>query len=131
MATINSRRRRISGRGTLILLLSGALCTWGGLLLFTYYVQPKSAPAIVFVFCLLSMALLCTCTLLVYGISWAVFATRSRRPGIAQALREGGLTTAWLIFNLLLSTLHSWSIFTTLVSLGIIIVIELLVLGRN
>ena len=131
MATTNSRRRRISGRGSLILLFIGALCTWGGLLLFTYYVRPASAPAIVFVFCLLSMALFCTCTLLIYGISWIVLTMSARRASVLQALREGGLTTAWLIFNLLLSTLHSWSIFTTLVSLGIIVVIELLVLGRT
>lgn len=129
--TTTRSRRRISVRGSLILLAIGTLCAWGGLLLFTYYVQPQSAPAIVFVFCLLSLALFCTCALLIYAISWVVLATRARRPALAQALRESGLTTAWLIFNLLLSTLHSWSIFTTLVSLGIIVVIELLVLGRN
>lgn len=129
--TTTRSRRRISLRGSLILLAIGTLCAWGGLLLFTYYVQPQSAPAIVFVFCLLSLALFCTSALLIYAISWAVLARRVRRPALAQALRESGLTTAWLIFNLLLSTLHSWSIFTTLVSLGIIVVIELLVLGRN
>lgn len=130
MTSTRTRRSRISGRGLLIIISASALCAWGGLLLFTYYVQPTSALAIAVVFILLSVALFCTCTLLIYLISRAVLARRARRPSIVQALREGGLTTAWLVFNLLLSTLHSWSIFTTAISFGIIVVIELLVLGR-
>jgi hypothetical protein len=127
--TTTRSRRAISRRALLIVIAVSALCTWGGLLLFTYYVQPQGAATIV-VFLLLSIALYCTCTLLIYSISWAVLATRARRPSLAQALRESGLTTAWLIFNLLLSALHSWSIFSTVVSFGIIVVAELLVLAR-
>lgn len=130
MTTTNSQRS-IGRRGLLGIISLVALCTWGALLLFTYFVQPQSMPAILVVFILLSAALVCTCTLLIYLISWAILAARAQRPSITQALREGGLTAAWLIFNLLLSTLHSWSIFTTVVSFGIIVVIELLVLGRG
>jgi hypothetical protein len=104
---------------------------WGALFVFTYFIRPQNLPAILAVFILLSAALLCTCTLLIYLISWAILAARARRPSLTQALREGGLITAWLIFNLLLSTLHSWSIFTMIVSFGIIVVVELLVLGRG
>ena len=130
MTTIHSRYQ-LSRRGLLGILSLVALGAWGGLLLFTYFVQPKGVPALIGVFIILSAALLCTCTLLIYFISWAVLATRSQRPSMTQVLREGGLTTAWLIFNLLLSTLHSWSMFTTIVSFGIIVVIELLVLGSG
>jgi hypothetical protein len=128
MTTTHSRSQ-LSRRGFLLLLTLSALCAWGGLLLFTYFVQPQGMPAILVVFVLLSVALLCTCTLFIYLISLLVLAARAQRPGITQTLREGGLTTAWLIFNLLLSTLHSWSVFVTIVSFGIIVVIELLLLG--
>ena len=129
--TTTNLLRRISRRTQLSILAVIALCMWGGLVLFTYFEQPKSVPTILGVFVLLSIALLCTCTLLIYLISRIILAARAQRPSAAQALREGALTTAWLVFNLLLSTLHSWSIFTTLVSFGIIVVIELLVLGRG
>ncbi len=123
-------RRRLSGRGLLITLALAGLCLWGGLLLFTYYIQPTSLLAIVGAFLLLGPALFCTCTLLTYFISWTIYAARRRRPRLAQALRQGGLIAAWLTFNLLLKSLHSWSLFTTIVSFGIIVIIELLLLGR-
>ena len=48
-----------------------------------------------------------------------------------HALREGALVSFWVVFNLLLRALHSWSLFVAIVSLGIIIVIEVLSLGRK
>lgn len=131
MTTTRTRRRRISGRGLLVTIAIVGLCMWGGLLLFTYYVQPASVLAIIGAFLLLSPALFCTCTLLTYLISWAIHAARKRRPNVFQALRQGGLISAWLTFNLLLKSLHSWSLFTTIVSFGIIVIIELLVLGQG
>lgn len=130
MTTTNSLRR-LSRRGLISIIALVALCMWGALFIFTYFIRPQSLLAIIVVFILLSVALLCTCTLLIYLILWIVLSSRARRPSLTQALREGGLIAAWLIFNLLLSTLHSWSIFTTIVSFGIIVVIELLVLGRG
>ncbi|HEY3992512.1 MAG TPA: hypothetical protein VGM01_06475 [Ktedonobacteraceae bacterium] len=130
MTTTNSQLR-LSRRGLISIIALVALCMWGALFVFTYFIRPQNLPAILAVFILLSAALLCTCTLLIYLISWAILAARARRPSLTQALREGGLITAWLIFNLLLSTLHSWSIFTMIVSFGIIVVVELLVLGRG
>lgn len=128
--TTKNTRHRMSRRGILLIIALMALCAWGGLLLFTYYVQPQTQ-AVLLVFFLLSLALWSTCTLLIYLVLWAILARRSRRPGLAQALREGGLFSAWLIFNLLLSVLSGWSIFSAVVSFGIIVVIELLILGRS
>ena len=48
-----------------------------------------------------------------------------------HALREGALVSLWIVFNLLLRALHSWNLFVAIVSLGIIIVIEVLSLGRK
>lgn len=128
--TTKNTRRRMSRRGILLTLALIAFCSWGGLLVFTYYVQPQ-AQAALFAFFLLGLALWSTCTLLIHFVLWAILARRSRRPGLTQALREGGLFSAWLIFNLLLSALSSWNIFSAVVSFGIILVIELLILGRS
>jgi hypothetical protein len=122
--------RQLSRRGLLIVLVIIALCAWGGLLLFTRFVPPRSLPAIIVAFILLGVALDCTCTLLIYLVSRLVLAASSRRPGMFQVMRQGGLFTVWLLFNALLSVLHSWSPFTTVVSFGIIVVVELLVLGH-
>ena len=130
MSTTNSQRRKLSARALLITMSIVMLLAWGGLLLFTRYVPPQSVPAIAAVFLLLSVALFCTFVPLTYLITRAIFAARSRRPRLSQAMREGGLIAAWLIFNLLLRILQSWSIFTALVSFGIIVVVEILVLGR-
>jgi hypothetical protein len=130
MTSIFSRGRQVSDRHLLIGIAVVALCMWAGLLLFTYFVKPAGIAAITGAFLLLGLALTGTGTLVIYFISWAVLVRRGRRPHILQSLREGGLTSLWLIFNLLLSSLHSWSIFITVISFAIIVIIELLVLGR-
>jgi hypothetical protein len=122
-------RRRPSRRGALLMIALIALCAWGGLLTFTYFVPPQGQVAPL-VFLLLGLALWSTSTLPIYAISWLILARRGYRPTLSQAVREGGLISAWLIFNLLLKTLSSWSILGAVVSFGIIVVIELLVLGR-
>ena len=48
-----------------------------------------------------------------------------------HALRQGALLSLWIVLNLLLRALHSWSIFVAVVSFGIILVIEVLSLGRK
>jgi hypothetical protein len=113
-----------------MIIAASALGAWGGLLLFTYYVRPTGTPAILVVFVLLALALPSTCVLLTYLVLWLALTRRGQRPRWLQVLREGGLISAWLLFNLALSTLHSWSLFTAIVSFGIIVVVELLVLGQ-
>jgi hypothetical protein len=120
----------IRARTLLTSMLIGALLAWGGLLLFTRYVPPQGVPAFLVFFVLLGVALLCTLTLLIYLITLAILVRRARRPRLSLALRQGGLISAWLLFNLLLRALHSWSIFTAAVSFGIIVVIEFLALER-
>ncbi|HEY0753540.1 MAG TPA: hypothetical protein VGD98_06225 [Ktedonobacteraceae bacterium] len=120
-----TRARRLSRRGLLLIICAIALAAWGALLLFTYY-MPISGPAILAVFILLSVALCCTCFLLTYLILQLM-----QRMNMVQAWRESGLISAWLIFNLALATLHSWGLFSAIVSFGIIIIIEALLLGRS
>ncbi len=129
MTTTNARRR-ISTRALLIILSMVALCTWGGLLLFTRYVPPRGVLALVVFFALLETALICTLTPLTYLVTRAILVKRSYRPTSAQAIRQAVLISTWVAFNLLLRVLHSWSIFTAAVSFAIIVVVEILVLGR-
>jgi hypothetical protein len=127
----DTKRRTISARTLLIIMPITALLAWGGLLLFTRYIPPQSAPALLAFFVLLSLALFCTLTLLIYPITRVIQAGRSKRPELGQAMRQSGLISIWIIFNLLLRVLASWSLFTAIVSFGIIMVIEILAMvGR-
>lgn len=127
MTTNGSGRRRIDGHTLLIVMSAAALPAWGALLLFTRYVPPRTVPAFVVFFLLLGMALVCTFSPLIYLV------TRRILPGrtVRHAIRQAGLISVWVVFNLLLRVLHSWNIFTAIVSFAIIVVIEILALGRK
>src|SRR5579883_905822 len=125
------KSRHLSTRTLLILMILGALLAWGGLLLFTRFIAPSGVPSFLGFFSLLGASLLCTFIPLIYLVALLILATRSSRPTLGQSTRQAGLISAWIIFNLLLRLLHSWSIFTAIVSFGIIVVIEFLALGRN
>jgi hypothetical protein len=121
----------MSHRTLLIIMILGALLAWGGLLLFTRFVAPSGVPSFLGFFSLLGAGLLCIFTPLIYLVARLILAARNSRPTLGQATRQAGLISAWIIFNLLLRLLHSWSIFTAIVSFGIIVVLEFLALGRN
>jgi hypothetical protein len=113
---------------TLLLLV---LPAWGGLLLFTRLIAPGSVLAFLGFFSLLGSGLLSTLIPLIYLIARIILAARSAQPQLSQVTRQASLISIWIMFNLLLRLLHSWSIFTAVVSFGIIVVIEFLALGRH
>lgn len=127
--TTNSSKHKISARTPLITMPITALLAWGGLLLFTRYIAPAGALDFLIFFVLLGLALLCTLAPLLYLVTRAILARRLYRPTMIQVIREAGLISAWVIFNLLLRVLHSWSMFTAIVSFGIIVVTEILALS--
>jgi hypothetical protein len=129
--TTTHPRRSISVRTLFITMPITALLAWSGLLLFARYIAPQSVPALIAFFVLLGVALLCTLAPLIYLIVRAMLAGRVTRPSLVQATRQSGLISIWIIFNLLLRVLHSWSLFTAIVSFGIIVVIEVLALGHK
>lgn len=104
---------------------------WGGLLAFTYFEPPTSTTKFVIVFALLFAALACTLTPLAYLISLRFISSRLYRATLRHSLRQGILLALWIVFNLVLRALHSWSIFTAIISLGIVAVVELLSLARK
>lgn len=130
--TTSKPGRTISRRALFSTLSIIALLAWGGLLLFTRFIAPQSVSSFLGFFVLLGVALLCTFAPLIYLISRLILRRRVTRPlRISQVTRQTVLISAWIIFNLLLRLLHSWSIFTAVVSFGIIMVIEFLALGRK
>jgi hypothetical protein len=121
----------MTNRTSLNLLMLMAPLAWAALLLFTHFVPPQSMQAYVAFFVLLGVALTSTLSPLAYFISLRFVSSRLHRATMRHALREGALISLWVVFNLLLRALHSWSLFVAIVSLGIIIVIEVLSLGRK
>ena len=123
-------RRGSGSRRPLSVFLGSAILAWGGLLLFTYFVPPRNIPLVVLAFLLLSVALLSTFIPLIYLFRLLIPKTRLA-PSFKGAIREAALFSAWVIFNLLLLVLRSWNILALLTSFGIIIVLEILMLGER
>lgn len=123
--------RRLRKRTALYTMMIAALLAWSGLLLFTRFVPPRTTTAFVTVFILLYVALTSTLAPLAYIISLRFLSSRLYRATMRHSLRQGALLSLWIVFNLALRALQSWSIFTAVVSLGIVVVIELLALARK
>src|SRR5437899_11896409 len=121
----------MTNRIALNMLLLLAPLAWAALLIFTHIVPPQSVQAYVTFFVLLGVALPCTLSPLAYFISLRFISSRLYRATVRHALRQGALLSLWIVFNLLLRALHSWSLFVAIVSLGIILVVEVLSLGRK
>lgn len=131
MSTNYTPRRRITNRSAIYILVLLALLAWCALLLFTRFVSPTSIAAYVTFFVLLAVALTSTLSPLAYMIGLRFISSRLYRATMRHSLRQGALLSLWIVFNLLLRALHSWSIFTAIVSLGIVMVIEVLALARK
>ena len=121
----------MTNRTALNMLMLFAPLAWVALLVFTHFVPPQAVQAYVTFFVLLSVALTSTLSQLAYFISLRFISSRLHRATMRHALRQGALLSLWIVFNLLLRALHSWNLFIAIVSLGIIIVIEILSLGRR
>jgi hypothetical protein len=127
------RRRawRINGRSALYLLAILAPLAWTALLLFTFFVPPKGILAFAIFFILLDIALTCALVPLAYFVGLRFISSRLYRATLRHALRQGALLSLLIVFNLLLRAMSSWSIFTAIVSLAIVAVIEVLALARK
>jgi hypothetical protein len=121
----------MTNRTSLKLLMVLAPLVWAALLIFTHFVPPQAVLAYVTFFVLLDVALTSTLSPVAYFISLRFISSRLHRATMRHALRQGALLSIWIVFNLLLRSLHSWNLFIAIVSLGIIIVVEVLSLGRK
>src|SRR5947209_6858674 len=118
------RRSRINGRTALYTLALVAPLAWAALLLYARFVPPQGALAFAAFFILLDAALTSTFAPLAYVIGLRFISARLYRATVRHALRQGVLLALLIVFNLLLRALQSWSIFTAIVSLAIVVVIE-------
>ena len=118
-------------RAALYTMMLIAPLAWIGLALFTRFVPPQTVLAFITVFVLLGVALTSTLSPIAYFVVRRFLSSRLYRATVRHALRQGTLVSLWIVFNLMLRSLHSWSLFTAIVSLGIVIVIELLSLARK
>ena len=122
---------RMNGRTALTTLAILAPLAWVALLVYTRFVPPRDVLAFITFFVLLFVALTSTFAPLAYVIGLRFLSSRLYRATVRHSLRQGALLAAWIVFNLLLRSLQSWSIFTAIVSLGILIVVEVLSLAQK
>ena len=120
----------MSIRSSLYRLLLIGVVAWGGLLLFTYFVEPQSVLALVIFFLTVSVALTSTFAIITYGIGRYMLPSRVYHATIRRAIRQGALLSLAIVLNLILHILHSGSIFTAIMILGAAVVLEVLVLAK-
>ncbi len=121
----------MSNRNVLYVLMALVPLSWGGLLAFTRSVPPHSLAAYLTFFVLLLMALTCSLSLIAYGLSRGMLASRLLHPSLRQALREGFLISAATVLNLVLRSLHSWNIFAGVVTVVVVVIIEIFSFTRK
>ncbi len=121
----------MSRRTPLYMLALVALVAWGGLLLFTRFVYPDTTFDFVVFFALLCLALTCTFGSIIYTVGHYVFAGRLYHATVRPAIRQSALLSLVIVLNLVLSALHSWNIFTTIVICLVAIVVEILSLAKK
>src|SRR5436305_14660321 len=118
-------------RSSLFLSLIITLISWGGLLLFTRFIPPVSFLAFVAFFALLAVALSTTLSPIVYVLGRRLFARRLYRLTAGHAIRQGALLTLVILLNLMLRALHSWNVFTCIVTLVTATVVEIVSLAKK
>ena len=118
----------MSNRSSLSTLVLIALLSWGGLLLFTALVPPSTFPAFLILFVILAVAITSTSSPIAYMVSRLFSSTQ---PTVRSAIRRGAFCALTLVLNLMLCTLRSWNVFTAILIVLAVIVIEVIVLARK
>ena len=105
-----------------------ALLSWGGLLLFTYLVPPSTFPTFLVLFVILAVAFTSTSAPIAFMIG-RFFS--SSQPTVRSAIRRGAFCTLILVLNLMLCVLNSWNVFTAILIVFAVIVVEVIALARK
>jgi hypothetical protein len=121
----------MSARSSIYRLLLIILFAWSGLLLFTYFIEPQSLLALIIFFLIVSVALTSTFSIITYGIGRYLLPSRVYHTSIRRAIRQGALLSLAIVLNLILRILHSGSIFTAIMIIGAVAVLEVLVLAKK
>ncbi|GHO75401.1 hypothetical protein KSD_31720 [Ktedonobacter sp. SOSP1-85] len=121
----------VTRRSILLILLLTAPVAWGLLLLYARFVPPHTFLAFTCFFALLALALTSTLTPVAYALGSRLFPLHIYQATLRHAARQAILLTLIVLFNLILSALHSWNIYTSLAILAAVVVFEILALARK
>lgn len=121
----------VTRRSILLTLLLIAPLAWGLLLLYARFVPPHTFLAFTCFFALLALALASTLTPVAYALGSRLFSLHIYQATLRHAARQAILLTLIVLFNLILSALHSWNIYTSLAILAAAVVFEILALARK
>ena len=121
----------VTRRSILLTLLLIAPLAWGLLLLYARFVPPHNFLAFTCFFVLLALALASTLTPVAYALGSRLFPLHIYQATLQHAARQAILLTLIVLFNLILSSLHSWNIYTSLAILAAAVVFEVLALARK
>ena len=121
----------MTSRVSLYTLIALAPLSWGGLLLFTYYIPPLNTLSFVVVCFILLVALTSTFAPLAYVLGRRLLSARRYHVTMRSAIRQGVLLALVIILNLIFRALDSWNIFMAFVILAAAIIVEILFLARK
>ncbi len=122
---------KLTNRRVLTILLVLAPLVWGGLLLFTYFISPRTLLPFITFFLLLGVALTCTFTPIAYVIGRRFLSAQIYSATVRYALRQGALLSLCIVLNFILRALHSWNIFMAILIVVAAIIIEVLFLAKK
>ena len=118
----------MSNRSSLSTLTLIALFSWGGLLLFTFLVPPYTSLAFIAFFLIVAVALTSTIAPIAYTIGRLFSPTQ---PTVRSAIRRGALVALMVVLNLMLRAWSSWNVFTAILIVLAVIVVEIMALARK
>lgn len=118
----------MSNRSSLSTLVVIALLSWSGLLLFTALVPPYTFLAFIALFLILAVALTSTIAPIAYMIGLRFSPTQ---PTVRGAIRRGALVALIVVLNLMLRAWSSWNVFTAILIVLAVIVVEVMALARK
>lgn len=122
---------KLTNRAALYILFILAPFLWGGLLLYTRFIPPRTIPAFIAFFVLIGIAITSTFAPIAYFISLRFLSSRLARNTVRHSLRQGALLSLCVILNLILLSLHSWNIFAAIIIFAAAIVIEIVSLAKK
>lgn len=118
----------MSNRSSLSILTLIALFSWGGLLLFTSIVPPHTLLAFIALFLIVTIALTSTVAPIAYMIGRLFTPTQLT---VQSAIRRGALVALIVVLNLMLRVWSSWNVFTAILIVLAVIVVEVMALARK
>ena len=118
----------MSNRLCFSILILIALLAWCGLFWFTYAVPPGPLPAFAVFFLIFAVALTSTIAPIAYMLNRYFSPTQ---PTVRSALRRGALCALIVVINLMLCAMSSWNVFTAILIVVAVLVVEVVVLARK